>query len=236
MYPPQLASDLESVPIHRSTSARCDAAVLADAAAGRCPSFPASAPRRRAASRWCFFLTSTKRAQVGVVAVHAVDALDGDQHAAIAVADAGEQRVERAPVVVGEAAAGRAGEPRALEDRVVGQDVVDDQVARAHQVADRRDVGRVPGDEDDRRGRAEKCGERAARDRDGSAFRRRPGGWRRRRCRSDRSRPWWRRRPPGRGPCRRSRRRRSCVSARPSMWARPRVPDVGESSPWSTRK
>ncbi len=42
----------------------------------------------------------------------------------------------------------------------MGQDVVDDQVARAHQVPDRRDVGRVSGDEDDRRGRAEKFGER----------------------------------------------------------------------------
>ena len=98
--------------------------------------------------------------QVGVVAVHAVDALDRDEHAAVAVADAREEHVERAPVVVGEPAAGGAGEPRALENRVVGQDVVDDEVARAHQVPDGRDVGRVPGDEDDRRGRAEKCGER----------------------------------------------------------------------------
>ena len=42
----------------------------------------------------------------------------------------------------------------------MGQDVVDDEVARAQQVADGRDVGRVPGDEDDRRGRAEKRGQR----------------------------------------------------------------------------
>ena len=106
------------------------------------------------------FLDVDEARQVGVVAVHAVDALDRDEHAAVAVADAREKHVERAPVVVGESAAGGAGEPRALENRVVGQDVVDDQVARAHQVPDGRDVGRVPGDEDDRRGRAEKCGER----------------------------------------------------------------------------
>ena len=102
-----------------------------------------------------------KAREVGKVAVHAVDALDGDEDAPEAVADAREQRVERAPVVVRESAAGRARKPRALQDRVVGEDVVDDEVARTHQVPDRRDVGRVPRDEDDRRGRAEKCGERA---------------------------------------------------------------------------
>ena len=42
----------------------------------------------------------------------------------------------------------------------MGEDVVDDEVARTHQVPDRGDVGRVPGDEDDRRGRAQKPGER----------------------------------------------------------------------------
>ena len=52
-------------------------------------------------------------------------------------------------------------EPRALEDGVVGEDVVDDEVARAQQVPDRRDVGRVARDEDDRRGRAEEPGQRA---------------------------------------------------------------------------
>ena len=102
--------------------------------------------------RAMLLLDFDKTREVGKVAVHAVDAFDRDQHAAEAVADAGEQRVERAPVVVREATARRAGEPSALQDRVVGEDVVDDEVARAHQVADRRDVGRVPGDEDDRRG------------------------------------------------------------------------------------
>ena len=106
------------------------------------------------------FLDVDEARQVGVVAIHAVDAFDRDEYAAVAVADACEERVERAPIVVGESAAGCAGEPRTLENRVVGQDVVDDEVSRAHQVPDGRDVGRVPGDEDDRRGRAEKSGER----------------------------------------------------------------------------
>ena len=48
MYPPQLASDLESVPIHSSTPARSIWRVRR--CRGRfCPSFPANAPRRRAA-------------------------------------------------------------------------------------------------------------------------------------------------------------------------------------------
>ena len=131
-----------------------DAGVLADAAPGP----PHRAERMGLVDieqRVVLFLDVDEAREVGVVAVHAVDAFDRDQHAAVAVADAREEHVERAPVVVGETAAGRAGEPRALEDRVVRQDVVDDEVARAHQVPDGRDVGRVPRDEDDRRRRAE---------------------------------------------------------------------------------
>ena len=86
--------------------------------------------------------------QVGEVAVHAVDAFDDDQHAAILAADFGQQLVERLPVVVRERPAASAGEDRALNDAVVRQRVVSDQVARAEQVADRRFVRRVAADED----------------------------------------------------------------------------------------
>ena len=76
--------------------------------------------------------------QIGEVAVHAVDAFDDDQHAAIFAARISvEQLVERLPIVVRERPAAGAGEDRALDDAVVRQRVVQDQVAGAEQVADR---------------------------------------------------------------------------------------------------
>ena len=59
-----------------------------------------------------------------------------------------------------EGAAAGAGEDAALDDAVVGQLVVEDQVAGLEQVADGRLVGAVAGDEDDRVLRAEEVGDR----------------------------------------------------------------------------
>ncbi len=110
--------------------------------------------------RAMLFLDGDEMRQVGEVAIHAVDAFDRDQHAAMAVADSREEHVERAPVVVGESATGGPREPCALQYRIVGQYVVRDEVSRTQQVPNGRDVGRVPGDEDDRRRCAEKRRER----------------------------------------------------------------------------
>ena len=86
----------ESVPIHRSTSVR---------AIPKCspmprPVGPMVAQRECASSTssnaLCFFLSSTKRGRSGIVAVHAVHTLDGDEHAAIALTHLG-QKGRRSP-------------------------------------------------------------------------------------------------------------------------------------------
>ena len=108
-----------------------DAGVFADAAAGSAH----GSQRVRLVDEQhgpVFRLDVDEAREVGVVAVHAVDGFDGDEDAPEAVADARKERVERAPIVVGEPAAGRAGQSRALEDGIVGKDVVDDEVARTH--------------------------------------------------------------------------------------------------------
>lgn len=87
--------------------------------------------------------------QVGVVAVHAVDAFQHDEDAFELAALVVEDGVERFPVVVGEGQAARAGELDALQDAVVDQFVVQHQVARAEEVADGGDVGGVAADEGD---------------------------------------------------------------------------------------
>src|ERR1039458_3734661 len=62
----------------------------------------------------------------------------------------GQQAVEGLPVVMGKGATGSAGKHGTLDDRVVGQNVVEDQIVRSEQVADGGDVGGMAGDEDDR--------------------------------------------------------------------------------------
>ena len=128
--------------------------------------------------------------QIGIVAVHAVDAFDRDQHAAIFAAQLREQLIERLPIVVRERPPPRAGQDAALDDAVVGQRVVQDQIARAEQVADRRFVRRVTADEDDRVLRADEARRWPAPVRDARPSRRRRAGWPRRSCRSGRWLPW----------------------------------------------
>src|SRR5690606_33235729 len=85
------------------------------------------------------------------VAVHAVDTLDDDHRAAVFAPHFGQHALAGGRVVVGERAALGSGEDAALHQAVVGQLVVQDQVARVHQVADGGLVGRVAADKADRR-------------------------------------------------------------------------------------
>ena len=87
---------------------------------------------------------------IAEVAVHAVHALDRHQHAAVPVPDLGQRSVERFVVVVWKRTPLCTGEQRTLHDAVVGQRIVDDQIFRADQMADRRFVGRVSADHQDR--------------------------------------------------------------------------------------
>lgn len=87
--------------------------------------------------------------QVRVVAIHAVDAFQHDEHALELMALLIEQVVERAPVVVRERQPPGAGELYALQNAVVDQFVVQDEVARAEEVADGRHIGGVAAHEGD---------------------------------------------------------------------------------------
>ena len=91
-----------------------------------------------------------KGGHVGDVAVHAVRALDDDQHL-------GEMRsvylqdvFQRLGVIVGEGLGNGPAQPAALLDGVVRQRIVDDQIALAAEIAYHRYVGGVPADTDQR--------------------------------------------------------------------------------------
>ncbi len=84
---------------------RIDVEVLADAAA----------MRAHHADRMSFvdeqqrlvpFFNFDEARQIGIIAVHAVNAFDGDQHAAVFVPQFAEQLIERLPIVVRETADG----------------------------------------------------------------------------------------------------------------------------------
>ena len=84
-YPPQLASDFDSVPDHSSTSAR---------STPKCSPMPPPVGAEHAEAvrlvdhqqRAMALLDRDERRQVGDVAVLAVDALDDDQHPAVLMA------------------------------------------------------------------------------------------------------------------------------------------------------
>ena len=85
--------------------------------------------------------------KIAEIAVHAVEAFGDDQDALVAIAARFEHRIERGEIVVRERSALRARQMRAADDAVVGERVVNNEVARADQGADRRHVRRVPADE-----------------------------------------------------------------------------------------
>ena len=106
-------------------------------------------------------MISSEPRQVGGVAVHAVDALDHDQHVAVFLAVSREQMVEMIQVVVAEFDRPAAGAPSApLDDAVMREFVDEDRVAlAAHQPGDRRHIGEIAGDERQRAFHAEEFGD-----------------------------------------------------------------------------
>ena len=89
-------------------------------------------------------LESDEAREVRRIAVHAVEALDHDQRAAMLVARRLEQVLQGVKVVVGEGTALRPGQLNARDDAVVRKRIVKHHVARLQQGADGRDVGGVP--------------------------------------------------------------------------------------------
>ncbi len=79
--------------------------------------------------------------QIGDVAVHAVDAFDDDEHAAILMAELGEEAIGLLPIVVCKRPASGAGKDGSFDDAVVGQCVVEDQVAGSEKVPDHGFIG-----------------------------------------------------------------------------------------------
>ena len=82
------------------------------------------------------FLRRDEFRQVGVVAVHAIDALDRDHHAAVLRPQVAQQAIELLVVVVAEGTPARLRGVGALHDAVVGQLVIEDQVALAEQMVE----------------------------------------------------------------------------------------------------
>ena len=87
-----------------------------------------------------------QRREVADVAIHAVVPLRDDQHPLISAPDRLQHRVERRDVVVRERAPLCARQLCAHDDAVVGERIVDDEIARADQGADCRHVGGVSAD------------------------------------------------------------------------------------------
>ena len=79
--------------------------------------------------------------QIGQVAVHAVHAFHGHQHPGMPGRQPAQEPVERGKVVMRERLAPGPGQPDALQDAVVGEFVVQREVALAQQLADYPEVG-----------------------------------------------------------------------------------------------
>ena len=113
----------------------------------RAPSTPRSCAEFDHQPRLPPLLDGDEAREIAEIAVHAVQPFRDNEHALVAVADRFQQRIERVEVVVGERAALGLRQLRAHDDAVVGERIVDDEVARAEEGADRRNVGGVPADE-----------------------------------------------------------------------------------------
>ena len=150
-----------------------------------------------------------QRGQIGEVAVHAVDALHGDEHPPVPAGVLAQEAGQIVEIVVGERAAVRAGQPDALQDAVMRQSVVQREVARAQQVSEHADVRRVPAHHGQGRRCAEMPGDLVLEFLVQRAAARRRPGWPKPTCRTGRSPRSRRRPPPGAWPARGSRSRRS---------------------------
>jgi hypothetical protein len=81
--------------------------------------------------------------QVGIVAVHAVQTFDRDQHSPILATNFCQDFVQRFVIVVIERPPTGTGKLGTLNDAVVSKTVVDDQIAGPNQVPDHGLVGRM---------------------------------------------------------------------------------------------
>ena len=117
---------------------------LADAAAGRAE----HADRMRLVhqqKRLVFLLQLDEPRELCDVAVHAVDAFHGDEHAPVVRPQLGELLLQRVGVVVREGPPLGARQLRPAHDAVLGQRIVEDQVLRTYGWLDReRGVVRIP--------------------------------------------------------------------------------------------
>ena len=90
-----------------------------------------------------------KGRQVGNIAVHAVQAFNGDQHALELLPDRRQQRIQRHEIIVRKRTPLGTGQDRTGQDAVVGKALMDDQILRPENGADGRNIGRVAADEND---------------------------------------------------------------------------------------
>jgi len=97
--------------------------------------------------------------QIGVVTVHAVDALDRDHDPAVLAAEVAKQAIELMVIVVAKRPLASLGRRRPLHDAVVGQFVVEDQVFCAEEMTEERCVGAVAAWKHDGPLRADEGGE-----------------------------------------------------------------------------
>ena len=147
--PPQEASDLEKVPMRRSTRS-LDAEQLGGAGAARAEHAGAVGLVDHQA-RAVALAQLADLAQRRDVALHREDAVDDDQHAAaVVLRRAASIVLELVQAVVAERAQLGAREQAAVEDRGVVAGVDDHRVAGSEQRAERADVGLVAGREDER--------------------------------------------------------------------------------------
>ena len=81
------------------------------------------------------FLNGHKFWQIGIVAIHAVDALDRDDHTTVLRPQVAKQAIELLGVVVSKRPLAGLRRRRSLHDAVVGEFVVEDQVFGTEEVA-----------------------------------------------------------------------------------------------------
>ncbi len=81
--------------------------------------------------------------QIGVIAVHAVDALDGDDHPPVVAAYLAEQLVDKIEVVVWKRSPRGLRQHGSLHDAVVRQFVVQNEIVRAEQMPEDRGIDTV---------------------------------------------------------------------------------------------
>src|SRR6516164_7285801 len=132
--------------------------MLADAASP-CPQYPKRVCLVDHQEDLVAFAQLDETRQVGEIPVHAVNAFEDHDDALVVAAMTLQQIVEHLPVIMPKGDASGAGEQGAHLNAVVDQLVVQDQILRAEEMRDRRDVRPVPADKGKTRLGIEKLGE-----------------------------------------------------------------------------